>query len=159
MKVGAVTSRHTDRAMSLSEFDIADGGNKSRSHVSGRLTRHVIAMTCGSIAFGYNSAIIATTLGQPSFVKYMGLDTRPNASGLEGAMNALFYAGGFFGALFTSWFADYAGRLRTIGLACIIQVIAAALCAGSVNVGMFIAFRFFTGWRSVAVTIVAVGQD
>jgi len=79
----------------------------------------------------------------------MKLDVRPNAAALIGAMNALFYAGGFFGCIFTAWFADYAGRIRTIALACIIQIVACALCAGSVNIGMFIAFRFVTGWRFV----------
>lgn len=79
----------------------------------------------------------------------MKLDTNPNAPQIEGAMNSLFYAGGFFGSLFTSWFADRFGRKTAIATACGIMIVSSALCAGSVDVAMFMVFRFFTGWRLV----------
>lgn len=62
------------------------------------------------------------------------------------AQNSLFYAGGLFGALFNSWFADRFGRKTAIMGGCIVSIIANALCAGSVHVAMFIVFRFFAGW-------------
>jgi MFS family permease len=89
-----------------------------------------------------------TKAGQPSFQNYMNLTAaNPNAAHIEGAMNSLFYAGGFFGALFNSWFIDRFGRKMSIATACTIMIISSALCAGSVHVAMFIVFRFCTGWR------------
>jgi MFS family permease len=85
--------------------------------------------------------------GQPSFYEYMNLIDNPHQASIIGAMNSLFYAGGFFGAVFNSWFADFAGRRAAIMVACLVMLIAGALVAGSVNVEMFIVFRFFTGWR------------
>lgn len=70
-----------------------------------------------------------------------------NAASIKGALNSLFYAGGFFGCIFNSWYIDRFGRKASIGTACIIMIVSSALCAGSVNVTMFIIFRFFTGWR------------
>jgi MFS family permease len=77
----------------------------------------------------------------------MDLVNNPRESSIIGAMNSLFYVGGFFGTVFNSWFADHVGRRKTIITACVIQIIAGALAAGSVDVAMFIVFRFFTGWR------------
>ncbi|KAL3474490.1 sugar transporter family protein [Aspergillus californicus] len=103
-------------------------------------------MCWGSISFGYASAIIATTLGQPSFYEYMGLLDNPHEASIIGAMNSLFYVGGFFGTIFNAWFADYTGRRGTIIVACLVLIISGALVAGSVGVKMFIVFHFFTGW-------------
>lgn len=61
-------------------------------------------------------------------------------------MNSLFYAGGFFGSIFTAWFADRFGRKTSIALGSLIVLLSCALCAGSVDVAMFIVFRFCTGW-------------
>jgi MFS family permease len=75
----------------------------------------------------------------------MGLATNPNAVGLIGTMTGLFYAGGVFGCILNSWMADRFGRKWTVVTANIILLISTACLAGSVNVGMFIAFRFFVG--------------
>ena len=77
----------------------------------------------------------------------MKLVNNPNEASIIGAMNSLFYVGGFFGTVFNAWFADRFGRRKAIITACVIQVVSAALVAGSVNVAMLIVFRFFTGWR------------
>jgi sugar porter (SP) family MFS transporter len=79
----------------------------------------------------------------------MNLIDNPHQASIIGAMNSLYYAGGFFGAVFNSWFADFAGRRAAIMVACLVMVIAGALVAGSVNVEMFIVFRFFTGWSAL----------
>jgi hypothetical protein len=53
-------------------------------------------ISLGLIAFGYPSAIISTTLGEPSFLLYMGLldsttlELTENADGLIGAMSGVF---------------------------------------------------------------------
>jgi len=75
----------------------------------------------------------------------MGLATNPNASSLIGTMTGLFYAGGVFGCILNAWMCDKYGRKWTAVVASIIVTISTACLAGSVNVGMFIAFRFFVG--------------
>jgi MFS family permease len=82
--------------------------------------------------------------GQPTFQEYMNI---VNAPATTGTMSSMFYVGGFFGALFNSWYVDRVGRKASIGTACIIMLISCALCAGSVHAAMFIVFRFTTGWR------------
>ncbi|KAJ5924907.1 general substrate transporter [Penicillium verhagenii] len=98
----------------------------------------ILGMSTGSLSFGYASAIIASTLD------YMKIADAPATTG---AMNSLFYVGGFFGALFNSWYVDRVGRKASIGTACMIMLISCALCAGSVHAAMFIVFRLTTGWR------------
>lgn len=105
----------------------------------------IVGMSWGSASYGYAGSIIATTLGQPSFLEYMGLLTSTNAADLIGAMNGLFYAGGFIGALGAGKAADKWGRKTMVIAGTIIILISNALLAGSVNIAMFIVFRFFQG--------------
>jgi MFS family permease len=105
----------------------------------------IVGVAWGSAAYGYAASIIGTTLGQPSFLKYMGLLTAPNAADLIGTMNGLFYAGGFIGAMGIAKVSDRYGRKVSIALGAVIILISNALLAGSVNVAMFIVFRFFQG--------------
>lgn len=102
-------------------------------------------MAWGSASYGYAASIIATTLGQPSFLQYMGLLTAPNAADLIGTMNGLFFAGGFIGVIGAGKAADKWGRKTMIIAGTIIILISNALLAGSVNVAMFIVFRFTQG--------------
>lgn len=48
--------------------------------------------------------------GQPSFIRYMKLDTRPDGTDLESTMNGLFQAGGVIGTLMLPMVADKLGR-------------------------------------------------
>lgn len=105
----------------------------------------VLFVALGSLTYGYCASIIATTLGQPSFVTYFELDTRSNAADLIGAINGLFQAGGLVGALSCSQTADWLGRRKAILVASVVSVIGGALQAGSVNIAMYIAMRFVTG--------------
>lgn len=62
------------------------------------------AISLGQIAFGYPASIIATTLGQPAFLLYMGLvkedgSMGENANALIGATSGVFQVG-FFTPLF-----------------------------------------------------------
>lgn len=75
----------------------------------------------------------------------MALATNPNAESLIGTMTGLFYVGGVVGCVLNAILADRIGRKRTMIVASTILVIATACLAGSVNIGMFIAFRFFVG--------------
>lgn len=110
----------------------------------------VIFVCFGSSSYGYTAAVIGTTLGQPSFITYMGLDTAKNAASLEGAITSLFYAGGVIGSFCHSWVANSYGRKKSIAVACVIMILSSALMTASVNIAMFITFRFFSGWAYVA---------
>ncbi|KAF4339349.1 major facilitator superfamily transporter [Fusarium beomiforme] len=118
----------------------------------------VIFVALGSLSYGYASSIIATTLGQPTFLSYFALDTRPNANDLMGAINGLFQAGGFLGTLGCYAIADYFGRRKAIMVAALISTLGGALQAGSVDIGMFIAMRFLTGVGAL-VTLVPLYQS
>lgn len=98
-----------------------------------------------SFAYGYAGAIIATTLTQPSFSSTMGLDNRSNEESLVGAMNGLYYAGGVFGAFIGGWLSNRWGRKISAVVGNVFLLISAAVMTGSVNVAMFITFRFFSG--------------
>lgn len=100
-------------------------------------------------------------VGQPSFIEYFDLATRSNGTDLIATMNGLFQAGGVIGTLVLPWIADKYGRkwacatvsttvwLRTDILtrfqSAILVIVSGAIMCGSVNVGMFIAFRFVAG--------------
>jgi MFS family permease len=73
--------------------------------------------------------------------------TNPNRAHILGATNSLYFAGGFIGSFVNSWVSNRYGRKASIASACLLMIVAGALVAGSVHIGMFIAFRFFTGWR------------
>ncbi|KAK5136980.1 hypothetical protein LTR08_001487 [Meristemomyces frigidus] len=105
----------------------------------------IIAMSFGSMSYGYSASIIATTLAQPTFLTYFELDTRSDARSLISTMNGLYQVGGFLGVFTVSYFADNWGRRAAIGVSAIITALSGALLAGSVNVAMFIFFRFTSG--------------
>ncbi|KAK5069876.1 hypothetical protein LTR64_007942 [Lithohypha guttulata] len=99
----------------------------------------------GSLTYGYTASIIGTTLGQPSFTAYFELDTVSNSTDLIATTNGLFQAGGVIGTLCLPWFADKYGRKWACALSASLAVISGAFMAGSVHIGMFIAFRFVAG--------------
>lgn len=108
----------------------------------------ILAMGFGSIAMGYSGSVIGSTLAQPTFIEYFDFATRPNGTSLISAMNGLFQAGAFFGAICISWVADAWGRKTSISVAAFLVVLSGALLAGSVHIAMFLVFRFFAGMGS-----------
>ncbi|KAK4938711.1 hypothetical protein LTR10_020894 [Elasticomyces elasticus] len=80
-------------------------------------------------------------------------ESNSNTAHILGAMNSLFYAGGFFGSIVNSWYVDRYGQKTSIATVCIIMIISAALCAGLVDVAMFIVFRFFSGWSRLMLLV------
>ena len=99
----------------------------------------------GSVCYGYNAMVISSTLAQPSFIHYMGLDQREDANDLIGLTGSLFQLGGFIGTFFISFFADRWGRRVGLAVPAAMLVVSAAILAGSVHIGMFIAGRFLAG--------------
>lgn len=78
-------------------------------------------------------------------MKYMGLATNPDAESLIGTMTGLFYVGGVVGVIINAYLVDKIGRRWTTGVGALILTISTACLAGSVNIAMFIVFRFFSG--------------
>jgi MFS family permease len=116
-----------------------------RCHYSTKMVLAVSGISMGAVSYAYAGSIVGTTLGQPSFITYMGLATNPNAEGLIGTIVGLFYAGGVFGAILSTYLADSIGRKWTAAIGSVILVVSTACLAGSVNIAMFIVFRFFVG--------------
>lgn len=94
--------------------------------------------------FGF--ATFATSIGQPGFYTYFGLDPlSAYANSILGAVNALFFFGAIVGALTAGPIADKIGRRRTIQIFAIVAMIGGALAAGSVAIAMLIVVRIFQG--------------
>lgn len=111
----------------------------------------VVFVALGSTACSYGMSVISSTIGQPSFYVSFNLATTgtpgySHTSNLIGAMNGLNSAGSAFGCWFTAWAADKLGRKRSIQLGASIMIVGAALCAGSVNIAMFLVARFIAGF-------------
>lgn len=137
----------------------------NKRHFKANTVFIISGISFGAVSYAYAGSIIGTTLGQPSFYAYTHLATNPDEAALLGAVTSLFYAGGVFGCLFNSWMADrYVvmavmgelsqidhlvrryGRKWTVVAGSLILMVATACLAGSINIGMFIAFRFFAGF-------------
>ncbi|KAK5550758.1 hypothetical protein LTR46_011248 [Exophiala xenobiotica] len=103
-----------------------------------------LTVALGSTTYGYCSSIIATTLGQPSFIHYFHLDTDSDANSLIGAVNGLFQAGGLFGSLSSLYIPDKWGRKAALYIGAIICVVGGTLQTGSVHIAMFLVARLIT---------------
>ncbi|KAK5091056.1 hypothetical protein LTR05_001236 [Lithohypha guttulata] len=111
----------------------------------------VLYVATGAIACSYGLAIIGSTVGQPSFYTSLGLEadtTQPGYSrtaSLIGAFNGVNCAGALVGSLANAWLANKFSRKYAIQIGAAILVVGAALCAGSVNVAMFVVARLVAG--------------
>lgn len=113
----------------------------------------MLALCFGSLSYGYAFSIVSTTLGQPSFFKYFGLtqdstqtDLYEYTNRIIGAVNACFSGGGFLGAIFNGWSADYIGRKKTLLIATPIAILGGVLQSGAVNIEMFLVGRTLGGF-------------
>ncbi|KAK6369935.1 hypothetical protein LTR64_005173 [Lithohypha guttulata] len=110
----------------------------------------VVYVALGSTACSYGMAVIGTTIGQPSFYKSLGLapQGQPGYSRTAqwiGAFNGVNAAGSAVGAALCAYLADKYGRKRSIQGGALVLIIGAAICAGSINNGMFCAGRLING--------------
>lgn len=111
----------------------------------------MFALCLGSLSYGYTFSITSTTLGQPGFFQYFDLasdSTDPkyaDTKRIEGAMNGLFSAGGFFGSIFVGWSCDALGRKKTLWIASPLAILGGAFQAGAAHIAMFLVGRFVGG--------------
>jgi MFS family permease len=100
----------------------------------------------GSFTYGYNSAIMGSVIGLPSFFPYFGIIyASSRGSSITGAINGVYYSGGAIGCWTIAYLADYLGRRRTIQIICVVCIISAALQAGSVHIAMLLVGRVMNG--------------
>ncbi|OCT49367.1 Sugar transporter family protein [Cladophialophora carrionii] len=115
------------------------------------LQQAVLFAATGSLFSGFGLAVITTTLGQPTFYESLSLVADPidpdygYTNTIIGAVNGVFFGGGFFGTLLSGWTADRFGRVNGFRIASALGIIGAAIQAGSVNVAMYLVARLITG--------------
>ncbi|KAL1894049.1 hypothetical protein Sste5346_006191 [Sporothrix stenoceras] len=121
----------------------------------------VLALCLGSLTYGYTFSITSTTLGQPGWYSYFHLSSDSTDPGytstkrIEGAMNGLFCAGGFFGCIFVAWSCNALGRKRTLYVASPLAILGGAIQGGAVNIAMFLVGRFIGG-LAVGILVVLI---
>lgn len=91
----------------------------------------------GSFTTGYAMALFANQLGQERFFTTMNLDpTSPHGTSIVSVFGGIFFAGGFFGTLFTAWASELWGRVRGFQMAAVCHIIGAVLQTASMNQAM-----------------------
>lgn len=104
--------------------------------------------------YSYPASVISVTLGQPSFLAYMGLldpttsTVTGNLLNVAGATSGVFQAGAAIGVIVTAIELDRLGRKNSVYINSIIGLFGGALIVGAQNISMFLAGRFFAGWSS-----------
>ncbi|KAH9211650.1 hypothetical protein DL95DRAFT_305683 [Leptodontidium sp. 2 PMI_412] len=110
----------------------------------------VFFVTLGSLSYDYSASIIASTLGQPEFLKYFklceGIDA--NATALLGATNGLFQTGGLLGALAIGYCSDRFSRRGSILISSTVLVVGGGFQAGSVLIGSGYALAGWVGYAT-----------
>lgn len=102
----------------------------------------------GSFTYGFNSAIIGSVIGQPSFFLYFGFSATSAQGGrIVGASNGLYAGAGCLGCWTVFWLMDKLGRKQAIIWTTILCIISAAIQAGATgSIAMFLVGRFLNGW-------------
>ncbi|KAL1958645.1 hypothetical protein VTO42DRAFT_3988 [Malbranchea cinnamomea] len=95
----------------------------------------------GTFLFGFDTGIATTTMAHESWKEYMGYPSE----GLTGAVVAVYIAGEAVGAIAQTLIGDKLGRIRFMGLMCVIVTIGTVIQTASVNIGMFLAGRALAG--------------
>ncbi|KAG6337101.1 hypothetical protein ID866_1975 [Astraeus odoratus] len=85
--------------------------------------------TAGYVCFGWDIGLIGGVLALPSFKEYFGLDKESAAAfaSLSGAIVSVLQAGGFFGAIISSWLASRFGRKPSLLASAVIFLIGSAI--------------------------------
>jgi MFS family permease len=100
----------------------------------------------GSFTYGFDSAIVGSVIGLPSFYSYFNFEyTSSYGSSIIGANNGVYAGGGAIGCWIVNWLSDKLGRRLAIQIIAAICIVSAALQAGSVHIAMFLVGRFLNG--------------
>lgn len=91
----------------------------------------------GSILFGYDLAVIQEVVASGNFIH---LFLQQNQATRSGTVVALFTAGAFFGAFFSSWFNMY-GRRGTICLGACVFIVGGIIQTAAQNIAMMYSGR------------------
>lgn len=100
---------------------------------------------CQSIRWSLPALRLTPRAGQPSFLEYFQLTTRPDGTQLLAATNGIFQTGAVIGTLTLPWFADRFGRKGGLSISALYCLISGAVLAGSTHIAMFLVFRFVAG--------------
>lgn len=121
----------------------------SQSSTYNKLVTGFVAL--GSLAYGYCTSVISSTIGQPGWYQYFNLPQQ-GEPGYDGrttstiaTANGVFSAGGAVGALFVMWAADYFGRKRSIQIGAVFCMVGGAFQGGAAAIAMFQVGRVLSG--------------
>lgn len=99
-----------------------------------------------------SSAVIGSTLGQPTFYTYLHLTPGTNhTTNVISTANAIFYAGACASCLAITFYGDRIGRKKTIWISLGLLILGSALQTGMRNLAMYQVSRVITGMGSGAV--------
>ncbi|OAP56366.1 hypothetical protein AYL99_09545 [Fonsecaea erecta] len=121
------------------------------SHSSAYNRLVTVAVAFGSMTYGYCSAIIGSTIGQPGWYQFFDLPMQgePGYGGKTtdaiATANGLYSAGGAVGSLFIAWSATAIGRKRSIQLGALLAIIGGAFQGGAAALAMFHVGRVISG--------------
>lgn len=133
------------------------GAITSGGHVTTRVVLTCFWAMTAALSYGFNAAIIASSLGQPNLFVYFDLLTRTDLTDIIGLIVGLLNVGGIFGVPACCYIADRWGRKIAFVFSGFFILLGAGLASGAVNLPMLILGRFFTGvggWSAVLCAIV-----
>ena len=105
----------------------------------------VFAIALGGAIVGIDIGIIATTLGQESFSKYMFPPGTHNVSSLTGAIVSMGSTGNVLGSLILGFALEKFGRKMTVAFATFFTIIGAIMQSAANGVALMIAGRLIAG--------------
>ncbi|KAK5209182.1 hypothetical protein LTR41_005581 [Exophiala xenobiotica] len=119
-------------------------------HVRAKANRYNFAIAffvaLGSFTYGFNSAIIGSVIGEPSFYSYFKFEATSAYGGrILGASNGTYAGAGVIGCWTVFWLLDTLGRKRAVQIIALVCIISAALQAGAVHIAMFLVGRCLNG--------------
>ena len=119
-------------------------------HVRAKANRYNFAIAffvaLGSFTYGFNSAIIGSVIGEPSFYSYFKFEATSAYGGrILGASNGTYAGAGVVGCWTVFWLLDKLGRKRAVQVIALVCIISAALQAGAVHIAMFLVGRCLNG--------------
>ncbi|KAK5333045.1 hypothetical protein LTR98_010865 [Exophiala xenobiotica] len=122
----------------------------SVGHVRAKANRYNFAIAffvaLGSFTYGFNSAIIGSVIGEPSFYSYFKFEATSAYGGrILGASNGTYAGAGVIGCWTVFWLLDTLGRKRAVQIIALVCIISAALQAGAVHIAMFLVGRCLNG--------------